>query len=140
MINKNDPSEKVENKNKTIKKEPIKITKTKRDIDPFNKLRQNKLSEAGTIWKKKILSQNNRFSILLEMDCLKASVMNAYKQSGNSREFLILNIDRGGRQCYLVLFGVYKDKESADKSLNTVPKYFWNQSNPPKVLDLTQYL
>ncbi len=63
-INIEEPSEKVENKKKIIKEEPIKITKTIKDIDPFTKLRQNKLSEAGTIWKKKMLSQNNRFSIL----------------------------------------------------------------------------
>jgi len=139
-INKEEPSEKVEIKKKALKEEPIKIAKTKKDIDPFTKLGQNKISEAGTIWKNRILSQNNRYSILLEMDCLKVSVMNAYKQSGNSREFLILNINRGNRQCYLVLFGIYKDKESAERSLNAVPKYFWNQANPPKVLDLTQYL
>ncbi|MEN8222870.1 MAG: DUF4388 domain-containing protein [Acidobacteriota bacterium] len=140
LNNKNKPGKQIDKEKKNIKKEPIKIKKTMKEINPFSKLEQKKLSEAGTIWKNNILSQKYRFSILLEMDCMKDSVMNAYKQSGNSKKFLILNINRGNRQCYLVLFGIYKDKESAERSMNNVPQYFWKQTNPPKVLDLTPYL
>ncbi len=140
QVEKESPPESNEKKKVERKTEPVKIKNITPEIDPFEKLRQRKLSEAGKIWKNKILSQSNRFSILLEMDCMKASVMNAYKQSGNSREFLILNINRGNRQCYLVLFGIYTDKNSAESFLKTVPQYFWNQENPPKVLDLTPYL
>jgi len=104
------------------------------------KLEEKKLSEAGEIWKNKILSQSKRFSILLEMDCMKVSVINAYKNAEESSNFFILNINRGNRQCYLVLFGIYPDKDTAENALNSVPQYFWKQENPPKVLDLSVYL
>lgn len=125
---------------KIIEKKPEKVNKVKQVVDPFEKFHQGKLKESGILWKKKILSQSSRFSILLELDCMKISVMNAYKKSENSEKFFILNIDRGDRQCFLVLFGIYPDKNSAEKSLNSVPKYFWKQTNPPKVLDLSVYL
>ena len=140
QVEKEEPQKPIEKKKVERKAEAVKIKKIISETDPFLKLRQKKLSEAGKIWKNRILSQNKRYSILLEMDCMKSSVMNAYKQSGNSKEFLILNIKRGNRQCYLVLFGIYIDKNSAENFLKTVPQYFWNQANPPKVLDITAYL
>ncbi len=131
---------KVLNKKEIEKMRPDQVKKIRTVIDPFDKLRKGKLLESGVLWKKKILSQNGRFSILLEMDCMRASVMNAYKKSENSKEFFILNINRGNRKCFLVLFGIYSDKSSAEKFLNSVPKYFWRQANPPKVVDITPYL
>ena len=131
---------KVLNKKEIEKKRPDQVKKIRTVIDPFDKLRKGKLIESGVLWKKKILSQNGRFSILLEMDCMRASVMNAYKRSENSEKFFILNINRGNRKCFLVLFGIYSDKSSAEKFLNSVPKYFWRQANPPKVVDISPYL
>lgn len=128
-----------EKKKDEIKKKPV-LKKSTEEIDPFDMLQQNKLLEAGKTWRQKVVSQTHRFSILLEMDCMKSSVLNAYKQSKNSKEFLILDIKRSNRQCYLVLYGIYKDKETAESSLNSVPQYFWKQANPPKVLDITPYL
>ncbi len=127
-------------KKEIVKKKPEAVKKIKPAADPFDKFNQGKLTESGILWKKKILSQNSRFSILLEMDCMKGSVMNAYKRSNNSKKFFILNINRGNRKCFLVLFGIYPDNNSAERSLNSVPKYFWKQENPPKVLDLSGYL
>ncbi len=131
-----DPTQKKE----IIKKIPKNTKKAKPVPDPFAMFHKGRLSESGLLWKKKILSQGGRFSILLEMDCMKGSVLNAYKQSEKSEKFFILNFKRGDRQCYLVLFGIYPDKTSAERSLNSVPKYFWKQENPPKVLDLSVYL
>ncbi|MCK4890757.1 MAG: hypothetical protein KAS97_12555 [Candidatus Aminicenantes bacterium] len=127
-------------KEEIVKKKPEPVKKIKPAVDPFDKFHQGKLTESGILWNKKILSQKNRFSILLEMDCMKVSVMNAYKKSENSEKFFILNITRGNRQCFLVFFGIYPDNDSAERALNSVPKYFWKQANPPKVLDLSVYL
>jgi septal ring-binding cell division protein DamX len=71
---------------------------------------------------------------------MKVSVMNAFRNAGDSKHFFILNITRDNRRCYLVLFGIYPNKKSAESSLKSVPEYFWKQTNPPKVLDLSGYL
>ena len=133
------------NTDSSFKKKPFnevqkKVKKSVAGEDPFEKFRKGKLVESGKLWRSKILSQNSRFSILLEMDCMKVSVMNAFRNAGDSKHFFILNITRDNRRCYLVLFGIYPNKKSAESSLKSVPEYFWKQTNPPKVLDLSGYL
>ncbi len=134
----------VEKKSQPIKTNYKEVSKSrkgaKESINPFDKFNRGNLKEAGEIWKNNILAHNKRFSILLEMDCMDISVRDAFIHTQKSEKFFILNISRNGRQCYLVLFGIFKDKQMAEKSLNSVPKYFWSQSNPPKVINLKEYL
>jgi len=135
--NKKKESKQIEDSNNKISKT---IVNTEISINPFDKFNQGKLKESGELWRKKILTHNKRFSILLEMDCMNVSVKNAFKNTNKSEIFFILNIYRNEKQCYLVLFGIFKDKQAAESSLNSVPEYFWSQPNPPKVIDLKEYL
>ncbi len=134
---------KVKPDKQKVKKEIPKrkdIKNTEGQVDPFKFFTSGNIIKAGNIWKKNVISQKKRFSILLELDCLKASVKNAFNKADNREKFFILNTERNGRNCFLVLFGLYSDKEDAEKSLRSVPSYFWKQENPPKSIDLTNYL
>jgi hypothetical protein len=46
----------------------------------------------------------------------------------------------GDRFCFLVFWGKFYTPEKASEALKNIPSYFWNQSNPPQVMDLEKYL
>jgi len=96
---------------------------------------------AGDIWRGIMLESGVKFSILLEMDCLKASVRAAYGQLADKDGFFLLNkTSRDGRACWLVLWGRYRTADEAALGMALVPEYFRKQSNPPSVLELSPYL
>lgn len=96
---------------------------------------------AGDIWRGIMLEADVKFSILLEMDCLKASVRTAYGQLSDKEGFFLLNkTSRDGRSCWLVLWGRYRTAAEAALGMALVPEYFKRQSDPPSVLELAPYL
>ncbi len=96
---------------------------------------------AGNIWRNEMLAAQVKYSILLEMDCLKQSVRGAYRQVEDKEAFFILNkVSRDGRSCWLVLWGKYRTADEAALGLKLVPQYFWKQSEPPSVIELEPYL
>lgn len=102
--------------------------------------REGNMITAGDIWKQELRKSKARYTILLELDCLKESVMHAYGNLTDKSDFFILNRKSGRRNCYLVLFGRYRTRESARLGIKKIPKYFWQQSNPPEVIELGPYL
>ncbi len=95
---------------------------------------------AAEIWRRVILDSRVTFSILLEMDCQKASVRGAYRQVTDKEGFFLLNRERGGRTCWLVLWGRFRTAAEAGLAMKLVPDYFLKQSNPPSVIELAPYL
>ena len=89
-------------------------------------------SRAGDLWRQELITTRARYSILLEMDCLKASVRIAYQQATDKKEFFVLNkTSRDGRHCWLALWGRYRTQDEAALGLKLIPQYFWKQSEPP---------
>lgn len=98
-------------------------------------------SGAGELWRQELIASGVRYSILLEMDCLKASVRIAYRQATDRDNFFVLNkTSRDGRHCWLALWGRYRTQEEAALGLKLIPQYFWKQSEPPSVIELQPYL
>ncbi len=96
---------------------------------------------AGDLWRQELITARIRYSILLEMDCLKASVRIAYRQATDRDNFFVLNkTSRDGRHCWLALWGRYRTQEEAALGLKLIPQYFWKQSEPPSVIELQPYL
>ncbi len=96
---------------------------------------------AADIWRGELLTSQVKYSVLLEMDCLKASVRIAYRQVEDKENFFLLNkTSRDGRRCWLVLWGRYRTQDEAALGLKLIPQYFWKQSEPPSVIELTPYL
>jgi septal ring-binding cell division protein DamX len=96
---------------------------------------------AGEIWRQEIKAARFKFSILLELDCLKESVHSAYRQLEDKNDFFLLNkTSRDGRSCYLVLWGRYRTADEAALGMKQVPAYFMKQSNPASVIELEPYL
>lgn len=96
---------------------------------------------AADIWRGELLAAQVKYSILLEMDCLKASVRLAYRQVEAKEIFFLLNkTSRDGRRCWLVLWGRYRTQDEAVMGMKLIPQYFWKQSEPPAVIELEPYL
>ncbi len=96
--------------------------------------------EACDAWKKELKRAGISHSILLELDCQKESVLNAYNRIDRKDQFFILKRDLGNRICYLVFWGRFMSGQEATDSLKLINQYFWGQSNPPKVMSLDKYL
>jgi hypothetical protein len=95
---------------------------------------------AGELWEKEVRAQGARYTILLELDCLKESVINAYNQMNNKEAFYILNRRLDGRDCFLVLWGSFNTESEATAAMGRIPPYFHQQKPPARVVNLRQYL
>ncbi len=92
------------------------------------------------LWKQVLINSGYKYSILIELDCLKSSVLYSYNKFKNKKNFFILSKVKNGRQCYLVFWGRFLNKEEAKMGLKFIPEYFWKQSDPPEVVELSVYL
>lgn len=106
---------------------------------PWKPFARGDLLQASKLWQKDLRDSGKNFGILLEMDCLKESVLRAYKKVASKKDFYILRKVRNGKTCYLVMMGKYSQKPEAEKALKSAPQYFWNQENPPIVIDIRPY-
>ncbi len=121
---------------KNLKKDNSKIDSR----TPFDYFNSGRFVKAGNLWRKDLLNSDYKYSVLLELDCQKESVKYAYRKIKNKINFFIINHTRNGKNCYLVLYGRYKTDLDALRSIDFLPKYFLNQKNPPRVLELAKYL
>ena len=97
---------------------------------------------AGDVWKTELIKGGVKYGILLEMDCLRESVMNAYGKLPSKKDFYILNRKVGSKTCFLVMWGKFSTHEQATKAIKStsIPSYFWQQKDPPQIIDLIRYL
>jgi cytoskeletal protein RodZ len=113
------------------------ITPGKSASDYFQ---EGDMTTAGEIWNRDLKKQKFKYSILLEMDCLKDSVIRAYEQINDKDKFFILNKKVGERGCFLVMWGFFTSWEAAEEGMRSVPQYFKKQQYPPRVVELSRYL
>jgi hypothetical protein len=119
-----------------VKKEPGKAA-DKKAVQYF---RNGDFLKACDIWRKEIIENKVTTSILLELDCLKESVLNAYNRIDRQELFFILKRDMGNKFCFLVFWGKFKNRDDATAALREIPPYFFSQSHPPQVIELDRYL
>lgn len=108
-------------------------------VPPVEYLKKGQLIIAGDLWKRELNASPYTHGILLELACQKTSIMKAFREIHDKTYFYILNIKRGKRVCFLVMYGKFKSAERAERSLKSIPQYFWKQS-PPRVTDLSKYI
>jgi hypothetical protein len=107
---------------------------------PFDYFREGSLITAADVWKEELKRAGVRYAILLELDCLKESVINAFDRLERKDGFFILPRPSRGKTCFLVMWGKYTTSDDAARDLKSIPSYFWGQQNPPEVIDITKYL
>jgi len=97
---------------------------------------------AGDAWKREIIKTGVKYAVLLELDCLKESVMNAYGRLSEKKDFYILNRIVGDKTCFLVMWGKFLTYEQAAEARTStaIPTYFRQQKDPPRIVELAAYL
>lgn len=73
------------------------------------------------------------YAINIEVACQPDTIAKGYTAAGSSADFMILPYSLKGRACYLVLWGYYPDRASADAALAQLPPFF-TQSAQPRVI------
>ncbi|MFC2155174.1 DUF4388 domain-containing protein [Acidobacteriota bacterium] len=128
-------------KNKLMQKETIDYFTVKLgEPEALSNFKEGRFIDAGKTWQKELKKAGFKFSILLEMDCLKESVINAFLKIEVKEDFYILNRRLESRNCFLVLWGKFYTKQEASDALEMIPEYFRNQQHPPQVVSLSRYL
>lgn len=123
-----------------IKPTPDEIPKLPPGKSAMAYFREGNMITAGDIWKQELINAGIKYSILLELDCQKESVIGAFDRVEAKDSFFILNKPSQGRTCFLVMWGKYQTRQEAAAGLKLIPQYFWQQPNPPEVIDVVKYL
>jgi hypothetical protein len=101
--------------------------------------KEGNLITAGDVWNKELKKAGIKYSIMLELDCLKESVLHTYQRLEMKKEFFILIRREKSRICYLVMWGKFVTRQDAGEALKMVPNYFWKQKEPPEIVELSKY-
>jgi hypothetical protein len=137
-----------EPKKKEVKKEEKKEEK-KEDKKPeslgipgksaLSYFREGSFITAADVWRRELTTTGIKYTIMLEMDCMKESVFHAYRLMKRHKDFFILNRKVGRRTCYLVMWGKFFTEQEAGRVLKSIPNYFWKQKDPPEIVELSKY-
>ncbi len=126
------PVEQIEYEKRKKKKKEENVSVEKKnssnvsmDLTPL--IRMGKIKEASIKYKNYLSDKKSYYSILLEVDCLKESVITAFKNGEYSPNIMVLPKRARGRACYAVLWGVYSSKESAQNDIPKLPTFFIKQ-------------
>ena len=125
---------------KPVKKDENLTNNSKLVSQALSYLKNKRFLIAIDLWKQVIVNSGYKYSILLELDCLKSSVLYSFNKFKNKNNFFILSRVKNGRQCYLVFWGRFLTKDEAKIGLKSIPEYFWKQSDPPEVVELSLYI
>ncbi len=95
---------------------------------------------AADIWKHHLAASGLSHSILLEFVCQKTSVNKAFAAIQEKDKFFLLARPRENQDCFYILYGHYASAEEAGQAMLKVPRYFREQQNPPRIIELQPYL
>ena len=83
------------------------------------------------------------YTVLIEVACQADTVAKGLAAAAGRSDYAILPFDLKGRACFLVVWGDYPDKASAEEALRGLPAFFLKAAQPrvvarAKVLDLSR--
>jgi Domain of unknown function (DUF4388) len=126
----------------TVKEKPKEKEQTKpiSGKKPRQYFLEGSLITAADIWKRELIAEKIKYTVLLELDCKRESVMHAFRLMNRNKEFFILNRKAGRTNCYLVMCGKFKTHDAATAYIKKIPNYFWKQKDPPEIVELSKYI
>ncbi len=83
------------------------------------------------------------YTVSIEVACQPETVAKGYAAAAGSTQYAILPFDLKGRSCYLVVWGTFPDKASAEAALKGLPAFFIQAAQPKvvpkaKILELSR--
>lgn len=93
-------------------------------------LSEGRYAEAAGVFQKVYSSIPGNYTINVEVACQEETVKKAFDASNGDPAFLVLHYKLGSRQCYRILWGVYRDRTSAEEALKKMPEFLLQDANP----------
>ncbi len=103
-------------------------------------IRQSEYQEAAFESLEYLKNHPEAYSMKLEVDCLEESVRIAFQKGNYDTRMFILPRNINGKNCYIVLWGLYPSNREAMEALPSVPAFFGTQSTKPTLVLIRQYL
>lgn len=82
----------------------------------------------------------NKFTLSLEVACRPQTLQRGLEQSNFHPALYLLPREVKGQSCYALLWGLYPSANLAQRTMETLPAYFKQQTPPPRVSALKSYL
>ncbi len=103
-------------------------------------MKAKQYQQAAREWKKKISANPGGYTINVEVACSPVSVSKIFSYDKQLKYLYLLPRKIGGRNCFRICWGLYKNNSEAQRGMNTLPQYYRNQKPAPKVITLKKVL
>jgi hypothetical protein len=125
-----------------VKKEDISKVQTEAYVLPDMKhlILDSKFQDAASEYHRSAKKVPKAFSIKLEVDCRANSVLLAFQNANFDPRMFILSKKMGGKDCFVVFWGLYATNSEAIKALSTIPDFFQQQASKPQLVIVKPYL
>ena len=80
------------------------------------------------------------FTIQVELACESNTIQEAFAQVPDKGLFYILPLNFKNKSCYIIAYGVFKNKAQAEESYKKLPAIFVKQPYPPKIVSAATLL
>jgi hypothetical protein len=105
-------------------------------------LSAGRYAEAATAFRKAFKDRSGGYAINIEVACQDDTIAKGWAAASADKDFCVFPYSLKGRPCYLVLWGYYPDKPSAEDALKGLPVFFLQSAQPrvitwSKVMELT---
>jgi septal ring-binding cell division protein DamX len=94
----------------------------------------NNLTDAAKIWKNYIKKSPLSFTIQVELACQNETISEAYNSIANKNKFYIIPKTYKGKQCYIIGYGIFNERNEAQSNLKELPDLLLQQKFPPRVV------
>jgi len=93
-------------------------------------LAQGQFHEAAGAFAYVARSQKAAFTINIEVACQTETIQKGMAAAAGDDSFFVLPYDLKGRSCFVVLWGLYPDRPSAEAALAALPEFFRKNAQP----------
>lgn len=100
----------------------------------------NNFFTAANIWKNNIKNFPTYYTVQVELACQNDTITEAYNLIKDKNKFYLLPKKYKNNQCYIIGYGIFKNKQEADNNYNELPEILLKQQYPPRIITIAELL
>jgi len=104
--------------------------------DPMTLFKRRQYSLAAQYWHAQKSATPQRFTVVLMSACAEQTILRAYDELGKPDNFFLLPKDINGRKCYIICWGDFADRETAEELFRKIPPWFAESGLVPVIRPL----
>lgn len=137
------PKPEIINQTKTEKEPPVPSYPTKDEQiwkQAQSSFLNNNFLVAANTWKNSIKNSPAYYTVQVELACQNDTINEAYNLIKDKNKFYLLPKKYKGNQCYIIAYGLFKNKQEAEKNYNELPEILLKQKYPPRIITIAELL